>query len=381
MTAAERRPRSPALRASGAGRPTVTMVMLGAAVAVIAIAVPIGIVLERVLLGPVVAEQPRRTGDAACSGQAPDSSRRRDARAAGDRRGGGCCLGRAPGRVRADRGRAAGTVGAPPIAALGAVAAVALVMFAVAVVALSQGSARGARARRPWLDAVEHLDRSRRQRHARGRSWRAARRGPRTRSGAGGQRARTPLTLWMPRRPRPRRGKSLAGRRSPTGRAWPRPFATELLSAQVLAATLGSIACDRARRPARDLGDLIDSAQANELHQALAACGGDPARPAMTASRNSQIPTRSLTAPTSTRRATRACSTAPGSVESARPPRPAVVSGARKPRHARCRRRLRLERIATDDRELVRADRSLEAPERRDRPRADRPLSRRWVAG
>ncbi len=56
VTAAERRPTIAVLRASGAGRPTVTMVMLGAAIAVIAIAVPIGIVLERVVLGPVVAE-------------------------------------------------------------------------------------------------------------------------------------------------------------------------------------------------------------------------------------------------------------------------------------------------------------------------------------
>jgi ABC-type antimicrobial peptide transport system permease subunit len=55
VTAAERRQTIAVLRASGARRSTITLVMLGAAVAVIAIAVPVGIALERILLGPLVA--------------------------------------------------------------------------------------------------------------------------------------------------------------------------------------------------------------------------------------------------------------------------------------------------------------------------------------
>jgi ABC-type antimicrobial peptide transport system permease subunit len=55
VTAAERRQTIAVLRASGARRSTITLVMLGAAVAVIAIAIPVGIALERILLGPLVA--------------------------------------------------------------------------------------------------------------------------------------------------------------------------------------------------------------------------------------------------------------------------------------------------------------------------------------
>lgn len=55
VTAAERRPTIAVLRASGAGRATVTLVMLGTASAVVTLAAPAGIALERAVLGPVVA--------------------------------------------------------------------------------------------------------------------------------------------------------------------------------------------------------------------------------------------------------------------------------------------------------------------------------------
>ncbi len=55
VTAAERRPTIAVLRASGASRTMVMLVMLGAASAVIAIAAPAGVILERAILGPIVA--------------------------------------------------------------------------------------------------------------------------------------------------------------------------------------------------------------------------------------------------------------------------------------------------------------------------------------
>jgi ABC-type antimicrobial peptide transport system permease subunit len=55
VTAAEQRRTIAILRTSGAGRSAITLVMVGAATAVVVIALPVGIALERVLLGPVVA--------------------------------------------------------------------------------------------------------------------------------------------------------------------------------------------------------------------------------------------------------------------------------------------------------------------------------------
>lgn len=56
VTAAERRRTIAILRASGASRRTLTLLMLGTAAAVVAVAVPVGLLLERLLLGPVVAD-------------------------------------------------------------------------------------------------------------------------------------------------------------------------------------------------------------------------------------------------------------------------------------------------------------------------------------
>lgn len=56
VTAAERRQTIAVLRSSGARRATVTLVMLGAATAVVVLAVPAGILLQRLLLGPLVAD-------------------------------------------------------------------------------------------------------------------------------------------------------------------------------------------------------------------------------------------------------------------------------------------------------------------------------------
>jgi len=56
VTAAERRPTIAVLRASGAGRGTITLVMLGAAAAVVALAAPAGVAIQRGVLGPIVAD-------------------------------------------------------------------------------------------------------------------------------------------------------------------------------------------------------------------------------------------------------------------------------------------------------------------------------------
>lgn len=54
VTAAERRQALAVLRAAGAGRRTITLVLAGAASAVLVVALPLGIVLERFILGPLV---------------------------------------------------------------------------------------------------------------------------------------------------------------------------------------------------------------------------------------------------------------------------------------------------------------------------------------
>lgn len=54
VTAAERRQALAVLRAAGAGRRTITLVLAGAASAVLIVAIPLGILLERFLLGPLV---------------------------------------------------------------------------------------------------------------------------------------------------------------------------------------------------------------------------------------------------------------------------------------------------------------------------------------
>jgi ABC-type lipoprotein release transport system permease subunit len=54
LTAVERRGSLAVLRACGAGRREVTLVLLGAAGLVVALAAPVGVVLERLLLGPLV---------------------------------------------------------------------------------------------------------------------------------------------------------------------------------------------------------------------------------------------------------------------------------------------------------------------------------------
>ena len=54
VTAAERRQALAVLRAAGAGRRTLTLVLAGAASAVLVVAIPLGIVLERWILGPLV---------------------------------------------------------------------------------------------------------------------------------------------------------------------------------------------------------------------------------------------------------------------------------------------------------------------------------------
>ncbi len=54
VTATERRQSLAVLRAAGAGRKAITLVLAGAAAAVLAVAIPLGIVLERFVLGPLV---------------------------------------------------------------------------------------------------------------------------------------------------------------------------------------------------------------------------------------------------------------------------------------------------------------------------------------
>ncbi len=56
LTAIERRSTIAVLRSSGAGRQTVTLVLLGTAVVVIAIAAPVGVLVQRLVLGPAVAK-------------------------------------------------------------------------------------------------------------------------------------------------------------------------------------------------------------------------------------------------------------------------------------------------------------------------------------
>ena len=55
VTAAERRQALAVLRSAGAGRSTITLVLAGTAAAVLVVAIPLAIILERLVLGPLVA--------------------------------------------------------------------------------------------------------------------------------------------------------------------------------------------------------------------------------------------------------------------------------------------------------------------------------------
>ncbi len=270
-------------------------------------------------------------------------------------------------------------------AALGAVAAVALVI-AVAVVALSQGSAAeavpaadGSTLSSTWID-----------RDGDG----TLEVGPgeplvdRTELAPAAEPVRTLATLGLLADAHVRDEESparapLADRLSPRVAEAFRP--QEALSAQVLAATLGSIA---AIEPDAllETGDLIDSAQANELRQAIAVLDGGPVDPDSGAPGYDGVQELSNPDPFIYRpdldapRYPGLLDRAQESFESPGLEAPwypvlgnhdLLVQGEVPPTPA-------LERIATDDRELVRVDRSLEAPSESE---IDLELIDRYLAG